>query len=139
MRNLRRATGVVVIALCAAGCTARPVAELQVGQCFDFSGETTEISSVEVVECAGPHAAEVYEMFDVDLDAFDATAIAAAADERCLAAFEGYVGYPYSAANFYYRALTPSAEGWTNGARTVRCLVVPHEGTLTGSVKKTDL
>ena len=139
MRNLRRAAGVVLIALCASGCTARPVAELQVGECFDFSGETTELSSVEVVECAGPHGAEVFKVFDVSLEEFDATAMAATADETCLGALEGYVGYPYSAADFYYRALTPGAEGWANGARTVLCLVVPQEGTLVGSVKKAEL
>jgi hypothetical protein len=136
MRVLRRAGGVALIAAFASGCAARPVTELKVGECFNFSGETTEVSSVAVVACTDPHAAEAFEVFEVALDAFDATAIAAAADERCLGAFEGYVGYPYNAADFYYRALTPGADGWANGARTVVCLVVPHEGTLTGSVKK---
>lgn len=127
-----------MFAAIASGCAARPVAELKVGECFDFSGEATEVSSVAVVNCASPHAAEAFEIFDVALDEFDATAIAAAADERCLGAFEGYVGYPYNAADFYYRALTPGADGWANGARTVVCLVVPQEGALTGSVKKSD-
>ena len=139
MRVLRRAAGVAVIAAVVSGCGARPVSELKVGECFDFPGDTSEVSSVSVVECTGPHAAEAFEVFDVALDAFDATAIAAAADERCLGAFEGYVGYPYNAADFYYRALTPGAEGWANGARTVICLVVPQEGTLTESVKKSEV
>jgi hypothetical protein len=139
MRDLRRAAGVAVIAAVVSGCAARPVSQLKVGECFDFSGETNEVTSVAVVECTSPHAAEAFEVFDVALDAFDATAIAAAADERCLGAFEGYVGYPYNAADFYYRALTPGADGWANGARTVVCLVVPQEGTLTGSVKKSDV
>ena len=138
MRALRRAAGVAIVAAIASGCAARPVAELTVGECFDFSAESSEVSSVAVVECASPHAAEVFEVFDVALDEFDATAIAAAADERCLGAFEGYVGYPYNAADFYYRALTPGADGWANGARTVICLVVPQEGTLTGSVRKSE-
>jgi hypothetical protein len=136
MRVLRRVAGVAAIAALASGCATRPVAELKVGECFDFSDDTTALSSVAVVECANPHAAEAFEIFDIALDRYDAAAIAAAADERCLAAFEPYVGYPYNAADFYYRALTPGADGWENGARTVICLVVPQEGTLTGSVRK---
>ena len=136
MRIVRKAGVVAVVAAVASGCAARPVAEVKAGECFNFSAEATEVSTVVVVECAGPHAAEAFEVFDVALDAFDATAIAAAADEGCLGAFEAYVGYPYNAADFYYRALTPGADGWENGARRVVCLVVAKEGTLTGSVKR---
>ncbi len=136
MRVARRVAGVVVVAAIASGCAARPVAELEVGECFDFAEDSTELSSVAVVECTNPHTAEAFEIFDIALETYDATAIAAAADERCLAAFEPYVGYPYNAADFYYRALTPGADSWENGARTVICLVVPQEGTLTGSVKR---
>jgi hypothetical protein len=138
MRALGFAVAGIALAGLLSGCSSRPVGDLKVGECFDFSEATSEVTAVAVVECAKPHDAEVFASFEVALDSFDTDALAAAADDQCLSAIEPYVGYPYSAADFYYRAFMPGAEGWKKGARTVICFVVPNEGTLTGSVKKSD-
>jgi hypothetical protein len=114
------------------------VGDLKVGECFDLSEATGQVTAVAIVECANPHDAEVFASFEVALDSFDADTVAATADDQCLAAIEPYVGYPYAAADFYYRAFTPGADAWKKGARTVVCFVVPNEGTLTGSVKKSE-
>lgn len=138
MRVLRFAVAGVALAGILSGCGSRPVGGLGVGECFDLADATGEVTAVAVVACAKPHDAEVFATFEVALDAFDADTIAAAVDDQCLAAIESYAGYPYSAADFYYRAFTPGADGWEKGARTVVCFVVPNEGKLTGSVKKSD-
>ena len=136
MRVLRFAAAGIALAGILSGCSSRPVGDLKVGECFDFSEATGEVTAVAIVECAKPHGAEVFATFEVALDSFDADTVAAAADDQCLAAIEPYVGYPYSAAEFYYRAFMPGADGWGKGTRTVVCFVVPNEGTLTGSVAK---
>lgn len=136
MRGLRFAVVGIALAGALSGCGSRPISDLAPGECFNFSDATTQVTSVTVVECAKPHGAEVFATFNVALPTFGADALAAATDDQCLAAFEPYVGAPYSAAKFYYRALMPGADGWDKGARTVVCFVVPTEGTLTGSVKK---
>jgi len=136
MRVLRFAVVGVALAGLLSGCGSRPVADLRVGECFDFSDATAEVTAVTIAECAKPHDAEVFATFDVALDAFDSDAMAAAVDDQCLKAIEPYIGYPYSAADFYYRAFMPGADGWKKGARTAVCFVVPTDGTLSGSVKK---
>lgn len=138
MRVLRFAVAGVALAGILSGCGSRPVGDLKAGECFDFSEPTGEVTAVSVVECAKPHDAEVFARFEVALESFDTDAVAATADDQCLAAIEPYVGSPYGAADFYYRAFMPGADGWENGARTVVCFLVPNEGTLTGSVKKSD-
>lgn len=137
MRGLRFAVVGVALAGVLSGCSSQPIGDLAPGECFDFSDATTQVTSVTVVECAKPHRAEVFATFNVALPTFSADGLAAATDDQCLAAFEPYVGYAYSAAKIYYRALMPGADGWDKGARTVVCFVVPKDGTLTGSVKKT--
>jgi hypothetical protein len=136
MRGLQFAVLGVALVGVLSGCSSRPISGLTPGECFNFSDATMQVTSVAVVECAKPHGAEVFATFNVALPTFSADALAAATDDQCLAAFEPYVGYPYSAAKVYYRALMPGADGWNKGARTVVCFVVPSDGTLTGSVKK---
>ena len=138
MRVLRVVVGVAAFTMLVSGCGTQPVDELSVGECFDFSEESVELSSVTIVDCANPHGGEVFATFDVVLEEFDAEAVAAAADEQCLVAFEPYFGFPYAAADYYYRAFTPAEDGWVRGARTVVCFIVPEEGTFTGSVKQSD-
>ena len=138
MRVLRFAAVGVALAGVLSGCSSRPVGDLKVGECFDFEDATGGVTAVAVVECAKPHDAEVFATFEVALEAFDADTVGAAADDQCLAAIEPYVGYPYVAADFYYRAFMPGADSWGKGARTIVCFVVPNEGTLTGSVAKAE-
>ena len=138
MRALRLVAAVVLVAALA-GCTGRPVASLQVGECFDFDRTGAEVATVTIVECSSPHVAEVFAVFDLKLDSYNADTIATTADEKCLAAFEPYAGIPYAAAQYYYRTMTPSEEGWANGARSVVCFVYPTEGMLDSSIKTTDV
>jgi len=138
MRVLRFAVAGIVLAGLLSGCGSRPVGDLRVGECFNLTDATGEVTAVAVVDCAKPHGAEVFATFDVALDTFDSDAMAAAVDDHCLTSIEAYIGYPYSAAKFYYRAFMPGADGWKKGARTAVCFVVPNEGTLTGTVKKSE-
>ncbi len=138
MRAARLSTGILLAVVVLAGCSGRPVASLKTGECFDFDRAAQDVSSVEIIECSQPHVAEVFAVFNVNLDAYDATAIAAAADEKCLSAFEPYAGIPYAAATYYYRTLAPTEESWAGGARSVVCFVYPVEGTLDASIKKSD-
>ncbi len=138
MPTLRYVGAVAALAVVLAGCSARPVDALTPGECFTLPDDASELASVAVVDCAKPHSAEVFASFALAAGDFDADAIAAVADEQCRAEFEPYVGSPYSASDVYYRAFTPGEASWADGARTVVCFVVAHDGTLSGSVKKSD-
>lgn len=120
------------------------VYDLTVGDCFDdptmLSDELVEVESVDSVDCDEPHGAEVYAV--VELPQGDGapfpgdTEVAEAADELCLAEFDGYVGAAYEDSALYYNYYLPIEESWAEGDRMVTCLLLDFDGApLTGSME----
>jgi hypothetical protein len=120
------------------------VYDLTVGDCFDdptmLSDELVEVESVDSVDCDEPHGAEVYAV--VELPQGDGapfpgdTEVAKAADELCLAEFDGYVGAAYEDSALYYNYYLPIEESWAEGDRMVTCLLLDFDGApLTGSME----
>lgn len=135
MHALRVTVASALLVAGLAGCGQQAVDKLSVGDCFNYSELGSEVSSVPSIDCAEPHEAEVFAVFDISLPAFDDQAVTDAADQGCYDAFAGYIGIDYVDSQYYYYALTPLADGWANGDRGVICFVVPESGTVTGSLK----
>ncbi len=121
---------------------------IQRGECFadfdqfetDATG-TGEVSSVDRVDCAEPHALEAYyvgpayESYDLypGPEEIDDVAITS-----CRQRFERFVGFDWEASELDFWWLTPTASGWDQGDRELVCLVGDFDkelvaGTLEGA------
>ncbi len=108
------------------------------GDCFDAPSLDPEVaeptSGIEVRDCEQEHFGQVHETFDVDGATWPGhDEVADLADERCLDAFEPFVGEPWETSALYYGAFRPSQESWDAGDRTVVCyLYDPVNGPISG-------
>lgn len=138
------APGATGLAPGASGAPGAPPGMLEVGQCFDtttfVAGQSIDPADVTVVPCADPHQHEVYAVLahpagkgqpypgETTLDQY--------ADDRCVAAFEAYVGFPYDRSSLDFATVHPNAASWAKGDRQVACTLHDADlALLTGSVK----
>lgn len=138
----RRGTMALAILVLAAGlgaCSTDVAAnKLEVGDCTDqdLSGSVGE---VDTIDCAEPHAAEVFAVFDLEGDEYPGvSAIQADSVEGCQGdRFTDYVGVPYPQSEIFVAYLVPSEETWNEADdRTVICFAVTGDGSpLEGSVQ----
>ncbi len=120
-------SAVFVLAGAMAGCSSgTSVYDVTVGDCLMQPEDASEVTSVEVVDCAQPHDYELYAEFEVDMaDSWPGTdAIADAADLGCYDAFGDFVGVPYEESELFYMYYSPSQESWEqDDDRLIQCLV----------------
>jgi len=121
--------------------------DIEAGDCIVYpeetdaeqSTETTDApSEIETVSCDQAHDSEVYTVFDLpDGDVPGDDEVVAAADERCGADFEAFVGNSYENSVLDIEYFFPSEESWSfDNDREVACMVYHVEGEqLTGSAK----
>jgi hypothetical protein len=131
-----------------ASSSAAPLAlapsALAVGQCFDtdqfIPGAAIDLTTARVVDCSEPHQHEVYA---VKLQTAapgtpypgDA-ALAAFADDQCLADFTAYTGVDYRASSYDIANARPDAASWDRGERHVICALHDADfGQLVGSTR----
>lgn len=125
------------LGLLASAC-GQSVFELAIGDCINLP-DGVSVTDVENVECTEPHDAEVYALPQLSQGPDEPfpgdSVISEFVEERCTAAFEGYVGRDFATSAIFSTALTPSQEGWENADdREVVCLLVGEGGAqLTGS------
>ncbi|MFJ4037051.1 septum formation family protein [Microbacterium sp. NPDC090007] len=109
---------------------------LTVGACLD-SLPGGVIAAGNVVDCAAPHAFEIFAGFDVpDAAAFPGDpAIEEAAFAGCEAAYPGYVGASYNDSTLNYYFVGPTEQTWASGDREISCLLFdPATELTTGSL-----
>ena len=111
--------------------------ELQVGDCLaDPPPSDPSVVTVSVVDCALPHAAEVYLRADVEVNA----AIADVADQQCNVGFSRYTGQSVGGGPFVVTYLIDSNQDRTSTnplPSTVICLLAASNGgPLTGSARR---
>jgi hypothetical protein len=124
----------VAFVLVVGGCGGSAF-ELGAGHCFN-EPETEEVLNVEIVDCSEPHDLEVYETAELPEQTFDAAAVDTAGFEICLAAFDGFVGTPYTESDLDIYYLIPSEASWADGDREVVCAVYDLNGDpLTGTAE----
>ncbi len=111
------------------------VFSVSVGDCINDFG-TSEVSSVEAIDCAQPHDYEVYAEVTIPGDAFPGEeAVTTAANDECVAAFDAFVGLSYQESLLDFSYLAPTEESWQlNGDRLITCLIVDPAGQTSGSL-----
>ena len=119
-----------------------PVAvdRIDVGTCFNDAGDrgAYDYTELAVVDCEDPHDNEVYHLFDATGGATypGDEQIASVTRDGCLAAFEPYVGKPYTESVYSILPIPPSEQSWNGGDREVVCaLYDTGRRELTGSAK----
>lgn len=113
------------------------VFQVRVGDCFDDTDASEEISSLPAVPCDQPHDNEAYASFDVSLPSYpDEDAMYELAFESCQERFEAFVGRDYETSTLDIYTLYPTVAGWAQGDREVVCAVFDMEANkLVGSMK----
>lgn len=109
---------------------------IKVGDCLNDASVSEEVSSVPVIDCSEPHDSEAYASIMMpDGDFPGEEAVTAAAEEGCLAEFEGYVGIPYEDSSFEVSFYFPTEGSWGDGDREILCTVYDPSGQTTGSAQ----
>ncbi|MCU0483447.1 MAG: septum formation family protein [Chloroflexi bacterium] len=96
-------------------------------------------TQAQTVDCASEHVWETAAVEQLAGDAgtaYDADAVAAAAQAACAAAFEPYVGRPLEGSSLAVTARYPTKAEWDGNERRVVCLLVdPVAQSVTGSLR----
>ena len=111
---------------------------LAVGDCIPLVEYEDEIFEVPVVPCDRPHTDEVYFISQFDDGEYPGDDVLyQAAEERCLAEFEGFVGMSYEQSELDFYAYWPTQMSWNRlDDRTLHCIVFSYDdvtGTLEGA------
>lgn len=122
-------------------------AVLPAGTCIMTISRTSNVGSVEPIDCQQEHSGEVFlslvltQPADVPYPGMDPLE----ADSRRVCegqAFESYVGRPYvgeDLSRFFTYALLPTESSWAEGDRDVSCVLYDVAGFMTGSQRGSGL
>jgi hypothetical protein len=119
------------------GGETQDVFALGVGDCAtDDTSLEGEVQEVTIIDCAEPHASEVYHSYTMTEDSLpDEAGIQTIVEEQCLPAFESFVGVDYYSSIYDVTFLSPTADSWEAGDRELLCLIVDPSGAqVTGSL-----
>lgn len=112
--------------------TATDVAE---GDCLAEIPGGDRVLRVQTVDCAQPHAGEVFAVLTVPDGAFPGDAAIAAYHEQCGPELESYAPAAVADDSLELYVLYPTAETWADGDRAVTCIATsdpPRTGSLKG-------
>jgi hypothetical protein len=116
------------------------IADLKVGDCLAESlpGNGEEIFSIKTLPCSERHSEEIFAAVTLpngDRDFPGMEAIGAQAEGLCVAEFEDFVGLSYEESALYVGLITPSAESWSQGDRSIFCTIYDPAGEVSGSLR----
>ncbi|BBX18975.1 DUF4190 domain-containing protein [Mycolicibacterium duvalii] len=112
--------------------TATDVAE---GDCLAEIPEGDRVLRVQTVDCAQPHAGEVFAVLMVPDGEFPGDAAIAAYSENCAPELESYAPSAVTDDSVQLYVLYPTEETWADGDRAVTCIATtdpPRAGSLRG-------
>jgi hypothetical protein len=128
----------VLMSLGLSACGGAAGSALKVGDCIN--NEPSEDGPTAVhVDCAQPHAQEVFYVFDLPKADFPGyLEIGDAQQDECPPAFKDYVGVDWEGSKYTFTFAGPTEQTWAAGNHAVVCLLEDaNGGTLTGSAKGT--
>jgi hypothetical protein len=131
----RDATGSVV------GAGDLSAVDLRSGDCFDDPG-SDDVVDVRALPCDQEHDYEVFLTFDLRESGTYPSEDARGEEigQRCLPAFDTFVGTAYEESELDIYTLEPTADSWDAGDREVVCAVARVDGAkLTGSARDSGL
>lgn len=110
------------------------VFSVSVGDCINDFG-SSEVTSVEAIDCALPHDYEVYSELTIPGDTFPGgDQVTVLAQESCVTAFVDFVGLSYEESLLDFSYLAPTEQSWQAGDRLVSCLIIDPATQTSGSL-----
>ena len=111
--------------------------EVKVGDCFDDTDSSGEISSLPGVPCTENHDNEAYAVIGLTLENYPGKdAMADIAYDSCLQRFEAFVGLDYESSTLDIFTMYPTNLSWNQNDRDVVCAVYDmNQSKLSGSVQ----
>ncbi len=109
---------------------------LAVGDCLNDLSMSDEVTSVPVVDCAGPHDSEVYARTDSTSTSFPGDqSLFDELDTFCQGdVYTQFVGVPYADSRYGTSGYVPTEGSWGNGDRELLCTIGDPSGQTTGSL-----
>ena len=97
--------------------------------------ESSDVSTLPLMDCGHEHDAQVVGLFDLEGDDFPGSStVRSDARTGCEDAFEGFVGVAIGDSDLDLWQITPTEGTWNNaGDREVICIAYLESGTTTGS------
>ena len=116
------------------------VFELELGTCLDDASipEGADLADIPQVPCDEPHDSELFGIITIDDDTYPgADVLIDKGQNGCQLRFGDFVGIDFrsSALDFHFYYRTPSS--WSQGDRTIYCMVVDPGLKVTGSLEGT--
>ncbi len=110
---------------------------LKVGDCIAEDGGGGEVTEIKVVPCSEPHSDEVYYEFTMPDGAFPSDdAFDSAFFEKCIPAFENFVGISVEETELAAYPMLPTEGSWEqHNDRVVQCLIYDPAGDISGSLR----
>lgn len=113
------------------------VFELELGTCLNDASvpEGADLADIPQVECDQPHDSELFGIITVDDDSYPgADVLIQKGQDGCQLRFGDFVGIDFrsSALDFHFYYPTPSS--WSQGDRTIYCMLVDPGLQVTGSL-----
>ena len=114
------------------------VFELELGTCLDDASvpEGADLADIPQVPCDEPHDSELFGIITIDDDTYPgADVLIDKGQNGCQLRFGDFVGIDFrsSALDFHFYYPTPSS--WSQGDRTIYCMVVDPGLKVTGSLE----
>lgn len=110
---------------------------LRVGDCL-MEPDGDEFGDVSAIPCAEPHELELFHVFSMTGGHPTDEAVTTAVGERCLPAFDAYVGQAYERSELDIVWFSPTVDGWEAGDHEIQCLLFAMDGSdLVGSMRGT--
>jgi hypothetical protein len=111
--------------------------EVKVGDCFDDTDSSGEVSSLPGVPCTDNHDNEAFAVIDLTLESYPGSeAMADIAYDSCMQRFEAFVGLDYESSTLDIYTMFPTNLSWNQNDREVVCAVYDMDHSkLSGSVQ----
>ena len=126
--------GVVVLYL-AFGQGTVTATDVEMGDCLSEIPGDTKVLTVKTIDCAEPHAGEVFAVLQMPGGDFPGQSAIDTYADKCSPALAGYSPSSMTDDSVQLYVLYPTAETWDQGDRAVTCIATldpPRSGSIKG-------
>ena len=156
---IRNLAALAVLAALLTGCAAEPerledtspdtsedapdvaqnsVFELELGTCLDDASvpEGADLADIPQVPCNEPHDSELFGIIALDDDTYPgADVLIEKGQNGCQLRFGDFVGIDFRSSSLDFHFYYPTPSSWSQGDRTIYCMVVDPGLKITGSLE----
>ena len=116
------------------------VFELELGTCLDDASvpEGADLADIPQVPCEEPHDSELFGIITIDDDTYPgADVLVEKGQSGCQLRFSDFVGIDFRSSTLDFHFYYPTPSSWSQGDRTIYCMVVDPGLKVTGSLEGT--